>query len=259
MLETAMEAARAAGRLQLEASTKPIQVDRLEQHDIKLAVDRASEEAIVSIIADRFPEHGILSEECGRIGNSDSRYTWVVDPLDGTYNFSRAIPVWCTSIGLVERGEEVLGVIYDASRDEMFTAVRGEGAFLNGRPMHATQVDDLGFATVAFAYGPDVRFAVRSTRAVNRMAATVAKMRALGSASLHMAYVACGRVDAFFEFGIYQWDIAAGLAMIREAGGAVATRSHDDGKVDVAVSNGLLQEGLLEMIAWDEPSQGDKR
>jgi len=255
MLETAMKAARAAGRLQLEASTQPIQVDRLEQHDIKLAVDRASEAAIVSMIADRFPEHGILSEECGKIGNSDSRYKWVIDPLDGTYNFSRGIPMWCTSIGLAENDEEVLGVIYDASRNEMFTAMTGEGAFLNDQPMHVSQVDDLRFATVAFAYGCDVRFAERSTRMVNRMAASVAKMRALGSASLHMAYVACGRMDAFFEFGVYHWDIAAGAAMIREAGGAVVTHTHDDGKMDVAVSNGPLQDALLAMIDWHGPRQ----
>ena len=255
MLETAMEAARTAGRLQLEASAKPIQVDRLEQHDVKLAIDRASEEAIISIIADKFPEHAILSEECGQVGNSDSRYTWVIDPLDGTYNFSRGIPVWCTSIGLLECDEEVLGVIYDASRDEMFTGMRGGGAFLNGRPMRASEVADLRLATVGFAYGADVRFAERSSRMVNRMAVSVAKMRGLGSASLHMAYVACGRMDAFFEFGIYHWDIAAGLAMIVEAGGAVATRSHDDGKMDVAVSNGPLQEALLDMIDWDEPPQ----
>ena len=145
--------------------------------------------------------------------------------------------------------------IYDACRDEMFTAVRGEGAFLNERPMRVSKIDDLNFATVAFAYGSDVRFAERSTRMVNRMAAKVAKMRGLGSASLHMAYVAAGRMDAFFEFGIHHWDIAAGLAMVREAGGAAATRRHDDGRMDVAVSNGVLHEALLDLIEWHGPSQ----
>ena len=250
MLETATQAAREAGRLLLEAGRGEIKVERRMRSDVKLAVDRESEQAIISIIRERYPEHAILSEECGRIGSEHAEYLWVVDPLDGTYNFSRRIPLWCTSIGVVTGDKEIAGVILDPNRDELFSAEHGRGAFLNGTPIRVSDISELGGATISFACGPDERFLGAAMNAASEIATRVSKLRALGSAALHLAYVACGRFDAFFEFGINHWDLAAGLILIREAGGAVSTRRHDDGKMDAAVSNGAFHDELLKLIKW---------
>ena len=250
MLEAAIRAAREAGCLLVEANRGEIQVDRLERRDVKLAADRESEEVIISAIRERFPNHSILSEECGETGPGDSEYLWVIDPLDGTYNFSRRIPLWCTSIGLVKSGEEMIGVILDPSRDDLFTAEKGRGAFLNGEAMRASPTSDMTRAMIGAAYGPDERFVDQSMAAIDRVSAGVAKVRALGSAALHLAYVACGWMDGFFEFGLHHWDMAAGLVLIREAGGKTTVRRHADGKMDVAVSNATLHDDLLKLIRW---------
>ena len=250
MLKTAVRAAHEAGRLLLDASTRDIQVDRLERRDVKLAADRESEATIISVIRERFPEHAILSEECGETGSSDSEYLWVIDPLDGTYNFSRRIPLWCTSIGLARNGEEMIGVILDPCRDDLFTVEKGKGAFRNGEVMRVSPTSDPTRAMIGVAYGPDERFLDQSMAAIDRVSVGVAKVRALGSAALHLAYVACGWMDGFFEFGLHHWDMAAGLVLIREAGGKTTVRRHADGKMDVAVSNATLHDDLLKLIRW---------
>jgi len=250
MLEAAISAARAAGRVLIKAGSGEIEVERRMRRDIKLAADRESERAIISILGERFPEHAILSEECGRAGAEKADYQWIIDPLDGTYNFSRRIPIWCTSIGLVKGGDEILGVILDPSRDELFSAERGKGAFLNDRPIRVSRIPDLAHATIGFAYGADDMFLGQSMTVANEVALHASKLRALGSAALHLAYVACARLDAFIEFGINHWDMAAGLILIREAGGRVSTRRHDDGKMDVAATNGAFHDELLKLINW---------
>lgn len=249
MLDTAIKAAREAGQVLLEGVSEPIHVDRLERHDVKLEMDRKAEARIMSVVRERFPDHAILAEESGAI-EGESGFTWVIDPLDGTYNFFRRIPFWCTSIALLRGQEEVVGVVYDPVRDELFHTEQGQGAFLNGEPIRVSNVDSLARAVASYAYGSRGDHVPHILKASERLVHTAGKIRSMGSAALHLAYVACGRTDAFFELGIHRWDVAAGVLLIREAGGEATMRMYENHGMDVAVSNGQLHREFLEEIDW---------
>lgn len=256
MLETAVRAAREAGSLLLDAGRQEIEIDRKERRDVKLAMDRKAEETIIAIVRGRFPHHSILSEECGRIGG-DSEYVWVIDPLDGTFNYSRRVPLWCTSIALKKDDEIIVGVIYDPVREELFSAEKGKGAFLNGEPMQVSETDSLAYATVSFGAGPTERSTEATMSAACHIGMIAAKVRGLGTAAVHVAYVAAGRMDAFFEYGINEWDIAAGLVLLSEAGGVATTRRFASNAMDIAISNGRFHAELLKEIAWDKHDTGE--
>jgi myo-inositol-1(or 4)-monophosphatase len=250
MLETAKRAAREAGRLLLAAAKKDkIEVDRFAVRDIKLAMDREAEEAIINIIRADFPGHSILSEECGS-SDTDSEYRWVIDPLDGTYNFYRRIPVWCTSIGLVRGGAEILGVIYDPNRDEMFYAAKGDGAYLNDKPIRVADTPSFADSVIGIALGLRPGHEERALRAAHNVVQNCSKGRSLGSAALDMAYVACGRFDGYAEIMVRTWDVAAGLVIVREAGGQASVRRHANESLEVAVSNGRIHDEFLRQIEW---------
>lgn len=249
MLDVAIKAARQAGRVLLDGLTREINVIRLESHDIKLEMDREAEACIVTTLRENFPDHAILAEEGGHIGG-ESDFTWVIDPLDGTYNYSRRIPFWCTSIGLLRGQEKILGVVFDPTRDELFHAAKGKGAFLNGEPMGVSNVEPLQHAVVSYAFPSRGEYLPHVLRAAERLVHTAGKLRAMGSAALHLAYVACGRMDAFFEYGIHPWDVAAGTVLVREAGGKTTLRSHPDNALDIVASNGRIHEKILEQIGW---------
>jgi len=243
MMEVAIEAARKAGRLLTEGMSLPLAVERQVAHDVKLDADRKAEEVILEVIRGAFPEHAVLSEECGRVGVG-AGCEWVIDPLDGTYNYFRRVPLWVTSIALRSDGEELLGVVFDPCRDELFTAERGKGAFLNGRPIRSSAADTLERSVVGVAYSPKEEFVRMNAEAVLRLAGKVDKVRSLGSAALEIAYVACGRFDAFFEYGIWPWDVAAGTVLVREAGGLVTVHPRRSGRLDILATNGKLHEEL---------------
>ncbi len=249
MLETAIRAAREAGRLLLEGSRGEIRVEHLAQRDVKLAMDKKAEEVILGIIRERFPGHAILSEECGAVGPK-SDYLWVVDPLDGTVNFSRRIPLWGTSVALLHKGKEIVGVIFDPIHDELYHAEEGQGAFLNGERIRVSEKSPLSAGIIAFGFSSNEERLRRGLSAAAELPLAASKVRGLGSAVLHLAYVASGRLDGFFEFGINQWDIAAGLVLIREAGGKVSTRTLPDRSIDLVCSNGWIQEEFLEQVGW---------
>ena len=162
------------------------------------------------MIREKFPGHAILSEECGRGAGPKSDYLWVIDPLDGTVNFSRRIPLWGTSVALVHQGREIVGVIFDPVHDELFHAEEGKGAFLNGKRIRVSDKSPLSAAMIAFGFSSNEEWLRRGLAAAAQLPLAASKVRGLGSAVLHLAYVACGRMDGFFEFGINQWDIAAG-------------------------------------------------
>lgn len=249
MLETAIRAARAAGEVLLEGSRCEIKVDKLCRRDVKLEMDKKAEAVILGIIRERFPDHSILSEEVGNVGPK-SEYRWVVDPLDGTVNYSRRMPLWGTSVALCRGEEEIIGVIYDAVHDELFTAEKGKGAFLNGRPI---RVSDRAMERAIVAYGyaaADDAAMKQGLRAAERVTWAASKVRASGSAALHFAWVACGRLDGFYEFALSYWDIAAGAPLIREAGGRVEMRRLPSGALDLICDNGVIHDGLKREIAW---------
>jgi len=228
-LDVATEAAHEAGAILLAEFDRPQKIGYKGEVDLVTEADRRSEQAIVSRLRSRFPKHGILAEEGGgqegaAAAATDSlRYRWYVDPLDGTTNFAHGYPCFCVSIGLAESKDGVeellIGVVYNPINGELFTGVRDEGAFLNQKRIQVSSVERLatsllatGFPSVKRAQNPNIHyywdFTLRSHG-----------VRRDGSAALDLAGVACGRFDGFWEFGLKSWDTAAGVLLIREAGG----------------------------------------
>jgi myo-inositol-1(or 4)-monophosphatase len=216
-----------------------VEVLKVLRHDIKLAMDVACEDAIRATIHAAFPEHAILGEESGG-ALADDRPTWIIDPLDGTSNYSRRIPHFCTSIA-VQQGDRVLaGVVYDPVREELFHAVEGGGAFLNSAPIRVSDTAEMHMAILAVGFSKTVEAMERTLADVRKLRKRVHKFRILGAAALDLAYVACGRLDGFIEYGLQTWDIAAGALLIREAGGSIALTPAGTHAWDVSAQNGRL-------------------
>jgi myo-inositol-1(or 4)-monophosphatase len=248
-LEPAVEIAREAGAILLSEFSRPVEISYKGEVDIVTGADKRSEQAIVAFLRKHFPGHAIVAEEGGG-QETNSRYRWHVDPLDGTTNFAHGYPCFAVSIGLEEAGELVAGVIYQPVAQELFTAAKGEGAWLNGRPIHVSRIERLstsllatGFPSVKRAANPNIHyywdFTLRSHG-----------VRRDGSAAMDLASVACGRFEGFWEFGLHSWDTAAGVLMVREAGGRVTTFSGQDyrpGDHETLASNGLVHEEMRQV------------
>lgn len=228
--------------------------------DLVTEADRASEKLIVERMTTAFPGHGVFGEEGARRG-LDAEYRWYVDPLDGTTNFAHGFPVFCVSMGLERRpsctaadadGELVAGVIYDPLRDELFTAEKGQGAWLNGRKLRVSRTDTLSEALLATGFPSRKRHVSPNIHFYHEFTLRSHGVRRAGSAALDLAYTACGRTDGFWEFHLNPWDTAAGALLVVEAGG---TMSRFDGTPfqlnsnEVLATNGLLREELLSMFA----------
>jgi len=223
-LNTAIEAARKAGDI------AQINFARINQSDIKTKaynefvtfVDEEAEKAIVDIIHGRYPDHTILGEEQGLKGN-ESDYLWIIDPIDGTTNYIHSFPVYCVSIALKIKGRLEVAVIYDPSRQELFTAIRGMGAMLDGRKIRVSKQRTLQGALLGtgFPYRDQLDWLEVYLDIFIDFTRIVGAIRRPGSAALDLAYVASGRYDGFWEFGLKPWDVAAGVLLIQEAGGLV--------------------------------------
>jgi myo-inositol-1(or 4)-monophosphatase len=219
MLDTAIQAARTAGRLIMEQYRRPITVHAKGFRDLVTETDIAAQETIVALIAARFPSHAILAEE--NLGSLDElgEYTWIVDPLDGTTNYAFRLPIFSVSIALAHQGEPLLGVVYDPARDQLFYAQTGQGAFLNGAPLHAAGREELLGTLVAFDWAQEPQIRDTLLCIVNHVAPRIGSIRALGSAALGPCYVAAGWLDAYFHGRLSPWDAAASTVIVREAGG----------------------------------------
>lgn len=218
-----VKAARIAGNVLLRNINKleALNVVQKGRMDYASEVDADAEKVIVKELKRAYPEYGILGEEGGVQGNS-GRYMWVIDPLDGTSNYLRGFPHYCVSIALVENGEPLDAVIFDPLRNELFTASRGSGAVLNDRRIRVTDRKDLAGAMIHTGFPPRERERVSTQlKCVDSLLTQAEDIRRTGSAALDLAYVACGRADAYFEAGVKAWDIAAGVLLVREAGGRV--------------------------------------
>jgi len=216
--EVACFAAREAGRILLDRLYKLNGVRVKGKRNIVTEADLAAEKCILEIIRKEYPRHGLLAEEHGADG-SQSDYVWIVDPLDGTNNFFMGIPYFCVNIALSRKNQVVLGVTYDPLRDEMFLAQRGKGAFLNNKAISVSGVDSLREAVVGVDLGYRPARSAEILDTVSRLWPQIYCVRLMGSASLGLAYVACGRFSLYFHRYLYPWDTASGLLLIAEAGG----------------------------------------
>lgn len=239
-----VKAARAGGGVLLRNMHKldALNVVEKARHDYASEVDGLAEEAIVKELRRAYPEYAVLGEEGGaKPGRGGpSRYTWVIDPLDGTSNYLRGYPHWCVSIALVEGGEPLHGVIFDPLRNELFTATRGAGAQLNERRIRVADRKDLSGAIIGTGFAPRERKrAGAQLRAVEALLDSAEDVRRSGSAALDLAYVAAGRSDGYFEAGVHPWDIAAGVLLVREAGGRISDfKGATTGPMNVAFAGG---------------------
>ncbi|HEY8901829.1 MAG TPA: inositol monophosphatase family protein [Chthoniobacterales bacterium] len=224
-LHSAVEAAQAAGGLLRANFGRKLTVDENLAHDIKLELDKRSQTLIESLLLARYPDHAIYGEE-GIRGDQDSEYQWIIDPIDGTVNFFYGVAHFAVSIALRHAGKIIVGVIYDPIRDELWAVEAGQPATLNGLPIAVSDRTALGEAIVSVGVSKTLESVNASLPIFTRMVREAKKCRMMGSASLDVAYVACGRLDAYIEGQISLWDIAAGLLLVEAAGGKVDLKPH---------------------------------
>lgn len=253
ILDVAVQMATRVGEIQRDRFAEPRTIEtKSTAIDLVTDVDRACETLADGILRERRPDDGFLGEEgTSREGTTGLR--WVIDPLDGTTNYAHGFPHFAVSIGVESVGERVVGVIYDPLKDELFSAVRGEGAELNGAPIGVSQTEDLTRGLLATGFAYNVHRAENAPLEIfGRFIRRARAVRRAGSAALDLAYVACGRFDGFWEGDLHPWDVAAGLLIVEEAGGC--TSSFDGGPApasgsDVVASNGTLHAELLRVIS----------
>jgi len=225
MLNIAIKAARRAGSIINRAALEggALEVKAKNKNDFVTQVDKAAEQAIIGVIHAAYPDHSILAEESGDTPGARAEHRWVIDPLDGTTNYIHGFPQYCVSIALEHRGVPTHGVVYDPGKNELFTASRGRGAFLDDRRMRVSKCIRLQDALVGtgFPYKEVSRLDLYM-RQLRTMMTSSAGVRRAGAAALDLAYVAAGRLDAFWEMGLSRWDMSAGALLIQEAGGMVA-------------------------------------
>ncbi|HLF25489.1 MAG TPA: inositol monophosphatase family protein [Anaerolineae bacterium] len=219
-LNTAIEAARTAAGVALERFHKPLVVSQKGFRDIVTEADLAAQTAAVGVIRSRFPHAAILGEE-GLTPPARAEQLWVIDPIDGTTNYARGLPFFCVSIGVVQGAQPAAGAIYDPSRDHLFTAARGQGAWLNGMPIHVSDVRVLSDAILALDWSHLPADRQRSLALLNRLATECRSVRAIGSAALALSYLATGWIDLFFNLALRPWDGAAAQVIVEEAGGRI--------------------------------------
>lgn len=258
ILSTAIDAAKTAGQI-ISAAANDIGALNIEQkslHDYVSEIDRNSERAIVDHIGQEFPEHAVLGEEFGTAGVVESDYQWIIDPLDGTTNFLRGIPHYAVSIGVMRQSHIEHAVVFDPAKEELFTASRGEGAQLNGKPIAVSSIPSLRGALIATGVPFSGENLAELDSFSQTMHAVLAKhtsgIRRLGSAALDLAYVAAGRYDGYWEARLQTWDIAAGALIVQEAGGQVSDFHGEDGFLrsgDIVASNSAIIEEFCDITA----------
>lgn len=235
---------------------------KLSSSDLVTEVDKGSERLIRKLIHTHFPQHSFLGEEGVEPGSDASRqalqderdaeYLWIVDPIDGTTNFVHGFPFFCVSIALAYKGEVIVGVIYDPVRDELFIAEKGKGAYVHGKRLAISEESTLAASLIATGFPPDMRGALPlNLKGIQHLAPQVRNIRVAGSAALHLAYLAAGRLSGFWEINLNSWDLAAGALIVQEAGGTV---TDDMGQPyhlavrNIVASNGHIHERFLQEL-----------
>lgn len=250
--EVALRAAKEAGAILRQGLEQQRTIEFKGVKNLVTDMDRRSEAAIAAMVRHTLPHHSVICEEGTRL-QGDSGYRWLVDPLDGTTNYAHGYPCYSVSIGVEKDGELVFGCVYDPSQEELFTAERGSGAFLNGKPLQVSTVASLSDALLATGFPNDVA----GTKNNNldyfvRFMKHAQGVRRPGSAALDLCYVAAGRFDGFWELKLYPWDLAAGVLIVAEAGGRVTDLRggpHHLSNPQIVASNGLLHDEMLSVLA----------
>lgn len=255
----AAEIAREGGARLREFLAQGVETEYKGDVDLVTVADRTVEKLIRTRLGEAFPDHGIYGEE-GTRDRMDGEFRWYVDPLDGTTNFAHGFPHFCVSMGLEQRspgmlpdqdGTLVAAVIYDPMRDELFTAERGQGARLNGRTMHVSKIPELAEALLSTGFPSRKRHASPNIHFYQEFTLRSHGVRRAGSAALDLAYVACGRLEAFWEFNLNPWDTAAGILLVEESGGKVTGFAGEPFKLDsreTLASNGLIHAELVTLF-----------
>jgi myo-inositol-1(or 4)-monophosphatase len=253
ILNIAVRAARRAASIINRAALdgSPLEVKSKQVNDFVTQIDRAAEEAIIDVVHKAYPDHAFMAEESGATGG-DAEYRWIIDPLDGTTNFIHGFPQYCVSIAVEHRGALAHAVVYDPVKNELFTASKGRGAFLNDRRMRVSKCTRLQGALVGTGFPfKELGRLDLYTRQLRYFMQSTAGVRRAGSAALDLAYVACGRLDAFWELGLSPWDMAAGALLILEAGGLVGDLSGDAGFMesgDICAATPKIFAAMLEAL-----------
>jgi myo-inositol-1(or 4)-monophosphatase len=266
MLNVAIRAARAAGAIINRAAldVEAVRVSQKQANDFVTEVDHASETAIIDTLLAAYPGHGILAEESGQAhGNAGADHVWIIDPLDGTTNFIHGFPVYCVSIALAVKGRIEQAVVYDPTRNDLFTATRGRGAYMNDRRIRVSKRVQLPQCLIAtgFPYRQGDDFATY-LKMMGEVMQRTAGLRRPGAAALDLAYVAAGFSDGFFEAGLKAWDIAAGSLLVTEAGGLIGNFTGEAGELDQAeclAANPRVYAQLAQLLGKYSRFQGATR
>lgn len=249
-LDTATGIAREAGALLARYFERRIGYELKGEYDLVTDADRASEKLVVERLQSYFPTHGILGEESGQHA-SNSEYHWYVDPLDGTTNFAHSYPAFNVTLALERAGEMIAGVVFDPIRDELFAAELGGGAYLNGKRIAVSKSARLETSLLATGFPSRKRHENVNVHFFHQVAMSTHGVRRSGSAAIDLAYVACGRLDGFWEFGLNPWDMAAGLLLVREAGGGATDMKGGPADIrgrHIAADNGRIHEELIALF-----------
>lgn len=250
-LESAIEIARQAGSLLRHYFERRVRFELKAEHDLVTEADRASEKYVVEQLTARFPGHGIVAEEGGGHEGA-SEYRWYVDPLDGTTNFAHGYPVWNVTMALEKSGELILGVIFDPNRDELFACEKGGGAYLNGGRIRVSQSKEINDSLFSTGFPSRRRHLDVNIHFYYQLARASHGVRRGGSAALDLAYVACGRIDGYWEFGLSPWDMAAGKLLATEAGGVCTDMlgaPHQLKSPHIQTNNGLIHNELITLFS----------
>lgn len=250
-LKAAKGAAQKAGQFLKDSIDSAQEITFKGSVDLVTNLDKQSQSMIFKCLSDSFPGHDFLAEE-GLSEEKGAEFRWIIDPLDGTTNYAHKFPIFTVSIALEKENGVVLGVIYDPLREEMFTALKGEGAFLNERKIGVSSVDDLDKSLVATGFPYDLRVSdVNNINHFNNFVTRVQAIRRCGSAAMDLCYVACGRFDGFWELKLQPWDMAAGALIVEEAGGQISDflgREFTIYDTEILASNGLIHGQMIDVL-----------
>lgn len=250
-LETAKDAAKKAGLMLIQNITSERQISFKGEVNLVTNFDQMSQDIIHHSVLRAFPEHNMISEE-GLREEKDSEFKWIIDPIDGTTNYAHKFPVFCISIAVVKKSETLVGLVFDPMRNEMFTAIKERGAFLNNQVIEVSMTRELDKSLLATGFPYDIRQSeLNNLDHFSNFALRSQAIRRCGSAALDLCYVACGRVDGFWELKLSPWDTAAGALIVKEAGGCVTdfqNKKFNPDKKQVLATNGKIHEQMIEVL-----------